>query len=111
MPVIEARYEGACSACGGNIVIGERVEYTTVGGPRHLACLDKPATLRRNQYRMKCSRCGRMLKKGEGDLRVNEVPENGEFTRYYEAICVDTVKCDDSVAGRTTLLYNARVRR
>jgi len=55
MPVIVARYESKCSACGLKIVVGERINYTRSTKGQHLTCgddRDDPETAIRTAYKV-----------------------------------------------------------
>jgi hypothetical protein len=97
MPTLEAKWESDCAACGMAILLGERIDYTTAKGARHLACIDMPANVRRNLYRMTCRVCGSKLRKGEGALIVTEVDVGKDGSpmhiRRYQAECVDVSAC------------------
>jgi hypothetical protein len=108
MPTIEAKHAGSCTACGQSIVVGESIDYTLQTGARHLACVDLPATLRRNAYRMCCRRCGCTLKKGEGVLAVGEKRKGDGFKRQYEAECVDVARCSERMTGALTRAARGR---
>lgn len=94
MPVIDAKHESACAACGQGILIGESIEYSRELGPRHLACTDKAAEPRRNQYRARCQWCSARVKVGAGLLKVVETPRgDGTYERRNVVSCADGTAC------------------
>jgi hypothetical protein len=96
-----AERAGPCAVCRGTILIGERIEYTLQGGPKHLTCADMPGERRRNEYRTKCDLCGKRLGKGAGALLCVERPDGaGGFSRAWRAYCVDVAGCSERIAGR-----------
>lgn len=109
MPIIEAKRAGPCAACLTSIVVGERIEYSALLGPRHLACSDKEPALRRNAYAMDCSVCRAKLKKGTGTLTVtDEQQSDGTYRKRYRAQCVDVAGCQERCTGEAVLAYTRR---
>lgn len=69
MPVIEAKREGACAACGGRIQRTEQAWYTQEGGLRHPwpKCMSAEVQHRPNRHAGTC-RCGKQVRAREGHL-------------------------------------------
>ncbi|NPD27455.1 hypothetical protein [Corallococcus exiguus] len=99
MPVLLAQRGGPCAACGALVLKGERIEYTLGTGPRHLACADKAAELRRNQHAASCVLCGFQVPRGAGALSVTETCEGGAYTRRWAVSCVDFLACHERIVA------------
>lgn len=111
MPIMDAKRESPCAACGQMILLGERIEYVRARGARHLACTDVEAGQRRNGYEMPCNVCGEWLRKGKGTLECIETQRiDGTFARKWLATCVDVAGCNGRSAGLLTLTRRARRR-
>lgn len=111
MPVIDARRESLCAACGQMILLGERIDYERARGARHLACTDVNPEKRRNTYEMGCNVCGTWLRIGQGALECLEMQRtDGTYARKWLATCVDVAGCNGRSAGLLTLARRARRR-
>ena len=99
MPRISAARPGLCAACGARVERGEVVEYQLAVGVRHLACVDRPAALRRNLYRTACQYCGVELRPGAGLLEVSEAAAGPRWLRTWRAACEDVHACNARLRG------------
>lgn len=100
MPTIAARRPGPCAACGALIERGELVEYQLAHGARHLACVDRPADLRRNRYVTECHFCRVILTASKGLLSVVEAEAGGRWVRIWRASCDDVGACNGRIRGQ-----------
>ena len=101
MPVIEARRSGPCGACGGRIVVGERIDYTLADGPRHLVCADRDGTeWRTNRHPKPCHVCGSLVPRGKGRLEVVERETASGWERTWLVSCADVEACNRRLSGR-----------
>jgi len=98
LPVVVAQRSGPCAACGARIPKGERIEYTTAAGARHLACSDMDSTsARKNQHVRPCALCDVTLAPGKGRLEGTRVERDGVWSTVWRAVCVDVLGCDERI--------------
>ena len=91
MPIIVAKKEGTCRACGGRIRKGEYAHFEAGKGAAHPEpdCVHATARVRPNSRAATCS-CGTFVEAGKGRLRlVDDGGAQGGRKRW----AVDCARC------------------
>lgn len=99
MPIIVTKRAGGCTVCGGRIGKGEYADYTRDEGLKHpeQECAGEPAAQRPNRRPADCTRCGKHLGPGEGQLHhVEKKRRNGRSRGMYAHVF--TVTCPQPCA-------------
>lgn len=71
------------------------ITYERAVGALHMACADRPAERRRNEYPVRCELCGLRLLRGQGELFITEWQDgDGHWRRRWLARCADVPTCN-----------------